>query len=99
MRRVHWTRSTRAAAAMIAAIVAGSSCTENLPSGPNTFTGVTLSIVVLHDTILVGDQSTAQARATDANGHVIQNLGFAWATSDGTILGLTQPAGSADSAG
>ena len=71
MKGAPWTRRTRAAAATIAAIVVGSSCTENLPNGPVTFSGVTLSIVVPHDTLLVGDVSTAQARATDAAGNVI----------------------------
>ena len=63
------------------------SCTENLPTGPDNF-GVQLSIVVPHDTLVVGDSSVAQARATDGSGHQIQSLSFVWGSADSATLGL-----------
>jgi hypothetical protein len=65
-----------------------SSCSEGLPSGPETFASTTLRIVVAHDTIVVGDSSTAQAEARDAAGGLIQGLSFTWASSDPTVVGL-----------
>ncbi|HEY9228359.1 MAG TPA: hypothetical protein VIP11_17005, partial [Gemmatimonadaceae bacterium] len=63
------------------------SCDENLPSGPNNFNaGVT--IVVPRDTIVVGDSITAQAKATDASGRVIQDLKYNWTSADTNILGF-----------
>ena len=63
------------------------SCTENLPSGPATF-GARIQIVLSHDTLVVGDSSTAQAQAIDSQGHVIQSLSFNWRSGDSTLLGL-----------
>src|SRR5207247_9873943 len=63
------------------------SCTENLPSGPGTF-GARIQIVLSHDTLVVGDSSTAQAQAIDSQGHAIQSLSFTWRAADSTLLGL-----------
>ena len=73
-----------------AAVFVGSSCTENLPSGPTTF-AASIRIVVPHDTVVVGDSSAAQAQALDTDGHAIQGLTFTWATADATILDFATP--------
>src|SRR5262249_21311703 len=67
------------------------SCNENLPSGPNTFAAA-IAIVVPHDTIVVGDTSSAQATATDSEGRQIQNLSFAWSSSDSATVGFAATA-------
>ncbi len=79
-------RVIAAATAMFVAV----SCEENLPSGPETF-AAGLRIRVSSDTLVVGESRTAQAEATDAQGHVIQSLSFGWNSADTTILGLPTP--------
>jgi hypothetical protein len=74
-----------------AAILVGASCTENLPSGPDTF-GATIKILVAHDTIVVGDSSTAQAQALDASGRAIQGLKFNWTSAATPIVDFATPA-------
>ena len=69
----------------------GSSCTENLPSGPDTF-GASIKILVPRDTIVVGDSSAAQAQALDTQGHAIQGLKFTWTSAAPTILDFATPA-------
>jgi len=81
-------RALRAALFAVGGIAIASSCTENLPSGPNTFPA-TLAIVVPHDTIVIGDSSSAQATATDGAGRQIQNLTFGWTSTDSTIVGFS----------
>jgi hypothetical protein len=56
---------------VIASLFTALSCSENLPNGPNTF-AATIKIVVPHDTLVVGDSSSAQAIATDGAGRTIQ---------------------------
>ena len=74
-----------------AAILVGASCTENLPNGPDTF-GATIKILVAHDTIVVGDSSTAQAQTLDASGRVIQALKYTWTSAAPTIVDFATPA-------
>jgi hypothetical protein len=74
-----------------AALLVGSSCTENLPSGPDTF-GASIKILVAHDTVVVGDSSAAQAQALDTQGHAIQGLKFNWTSAAPTILDFATPA-------
>src|SRR5690348_8013677 len=69
------------------ALVAAVACTENLPTGPSSFSAQ-LSIVLAHDTLVVGDSSVAQARATDGNGRQISSLSFTWSSADSATLGL-----------
>lgn len=85
MRRRHF--HIRRAWTLWSALVAVVSCTENLPTGPDNF-GVQLAIVVPRDTMVVGDSSVAQARATDNGGHQIQSLSFVWASADSATVGL-----------
>lgn len=95
-------RNFRVFLGIVAAVVAGTSCNENLPSGPNTFSA-RLTIVAAHDTTVVGDATNLTAQATDANGHLIQDLKYTWASADTTILGVatatTVPPATGDSAG
>jgi hypothetical protein len=92
----------RMAAGVIAALAIGTSCNENLPSGPGTFSAG-LTIVAAHDTTVVGDATNLSARATDGAGHFIQDLKYTWASADTTILGVataaTVPPATGDSAG
>jgi hypothetical protein len=91
-------RASRIAATVTAAalLFIGVSCSENLPNGPNTFPA-SIKIVVPHDTIVVGDSSVVQAQATDAEGHVIQGLGFTWSSADSATVGFAAvPTGNAD---
>ena len=81
-------RTLRAALFAFSGIAIASSCTENLPSGPNTFPA-TLAIVVPHDTIVIGDSSSAAAKATDGAGRQIQNLTFGWTSTDTSIVGFS----------
>lgn len=83
-----------AALVAVAPLFFALSCTENLPNGPNTF-GATIKITVPHDTLVVGDSSTAQAVATDDNGRAIQSLTFNWTSADNTIVDLVNPAAAA----
>ncbi len=79
-----------------AALLVGSSCTENLPIGPDTF-GATIKILVAHDTVVVGDSSAGQAQALDTQGRAIQGLKFNWTSAAPTILDFATPAsGNAD---
>lgn len=71
----------------VAALFLWVSCNENLPTGPMTFPA-SLAIVVAHDTIVVGDSSSATAKVTDGSGNVIQGLSFAWTSADSTIVGF-----------
>lgn len=97
-------RMTRARIVLgsIAAMIIGATCTENLPSGPNTF-AAHLAIVVPHDTLVVGDPNNLTAQATDASGHLIQGLSYTWTSSDTSVLGVatatTTPPATGDSAG
>ena len=81
------TRRSRLALVLSGLVFFGSSCSENLPNGPNTF-AANLQIVVPRDTIVVGDSSFAQARATDEAGHTIQSLSFTWTSADNNVLGF-----------
>src|SRR5689334_5654157 len=65
-------RTTRRALALSVVGVIGMalSCTENLPSGPDTFSA-SIRLVVPHDTTVVGDSSVAHAIVMDASGRVI----------------------------
>ena len=90
-------QSRRALAVFASLVVVTTSCDENLPSGPATF-GTTLKIVVPHDTVVIGDSSSAQAQAVDAEGHVIQGLTFKWTSADATVLALGNPASNSDDA-
>ncbi|MEP6496127.1 MAG: invasin domain 3-containing protein [bacterium] len=94
------TRASRLGVALAAfgVLSIGLSCTENLPNGPNTFTGASIKIVVPHDTVIVGDSSAVQAQATDAQGHVVQSLKFNWTSADSTIVGFAAPATTDDGA-
>jgi hypothetical protein len=79
-----------------AALFVASSCTENLPSGPDTF-GASIKILVAHDTVVVGDSSAGQAQALDTQGRAIQGLKFTWTSAAPTILDFATPAsGNAD---
>jgi hypothetical protein len=95
-------RSTQVVAGIVAILATGTSCTENLPSGPNTFSA-RLTIVAPHDTTVVGDATNLTAQAIDADGHLIQNLKYTWASADTTVLGVatatTVPPATGDSAG
>lgn len=85
------TRNLRRAWTFWGALVTVVSCTENLPTGPDTF-ATQLSIVLTHDTLVVGDSSVAQAQATDGSGHQVQSLNFAWASADSSTVGLAADA-------
>ncbi|HTE45537.1 MAG TPA: hypothetical protein VK636_09860, partial [Gemmatimonadaceae bacterium] len=89
----HRTLASRTGAALtaFALLSIGLSCTENLPNGPNTFSA-SMKIVVPHDTVIVGDSSSAQAQVTDADGHVVQGLKFDWTSADSTIVGFAAAA-------
>ena len=87
-------RGTTIAVATIACVAITSSCTENLPIGPDTF-AAQVQIVAPHDTIVVGDSSSVSANATDGAGHRILSLKFGWTSADSTIVGFA--ATSADS--
>jgi invasin-like protein len=80
-------RPWRATLMPLAALAVATSCTENLPSGPSTF-AASLAIVVAHDTIIVGDSSSAAATASDTQGRKIQNLAYAWTSSDSATVGF-----------
>ena len=67
------------------------SCSENLPSGPEQFVAQ-LKIAVPHDTLVVGDSSTAQAQAFDEAGFAVSGLTFDWASASNAILGLAAAA-------
>lgn len=88
-------RRTRLALPAATLLLSALSCTENLPSGPDTFPA-TIKISVSHDTIVVGDSSVAQAVATDGSGRTIQSLSFAWTSADSTIVGFATPASTPD---
>ena len=89
-------RGTTIAVATIACVAITSSCTENLPIGPDTF-AAQVQIVAPHDTIVVGDSSAVSANATDGAGNRILSLKFGWTSADSTIVGFA--ATSADSDG
>ena len=86
-------RTTRRALALSVVGVIGMalSCTENLPSGPDTFSA-SIRLVVPHDTTVVGDSSVAHAIVMDASGRVIEGLKFNWTSADPNVLGLATPA-------
>ena len=86
-------RLLRPAAVFLAFVAAAmiASCSENLPSGPERFVAQ-LKIVVPHDTLVVGDSSTAQAQAFDEAGFQVSGLTFAWTSANSGILGLPVPA-------
>jgi hypothetical protein len=89
-RRTPFARRARLALSAIAPLFVVLSCSENLPNGPNTF-AVTIKISVPHDTLVVGDSSTAQAVATDGSGNTIQGLTFGWASADSSVVGFAAP--------
>ena len=82
-------RSAFFAAALLVGV--GSSCTENLPTGPDTF-GAAIKILVPRDTIVVGDSSAAQAQALDSQGRAIQGLTFTWTSGTPSVLDFATPA-------
>lgn len=88
-----------AANALSALAIAGlvASCNENLPSGPERFVAQ-LKIAVPHDTLVVGDSSSARAQAFDEAGFQVSGLAFDWATADNSILGVVTPASGSDDA-
>jgi len=86
---------SRVALLAIAPLLFTLSCNENLPSGPDTF-ATAISISVPHDTLVVGDSSTARAVATDAGGRTIQSLTFDWTSADSAIVGFGTPASTPD---
>jgi hypothetical protein len=90
--------SARRVVVLALAGIAALSCTENLPTGPAQFTGGSLSIVLPHDTIVVGDSNTASAQARDASGNFIQGLSFTWTTSDASVVGLSASTATPDAA-
>ena len=79
--------NARRALSLVGTVLLAAGCTENLPSGPATFSAA-IQIIVPHDTVVVGDSSFAQARATDGSGRVIQGLSFNWATANSAVLDL-----------
>ncbi|HTI64741.1 MAG TPA: invasin domain 3-containing protein [Gemmatimonadaceae bacterium] len=96
MRTIRLSRG--ATAGLVSLVIAGLvvSCSENLPSGPEQFVAQ-LKIVVPHDTLIVGDSSTAQAQAFDEAGFQVSGLTFNWASASTAILGLASPSsGTAD---
>lgn len=82
-------RTLRPTAAVLGFAVAGMvvSCSENLPSGPEQFVAQ-LEITVPHDTLVVGDSSTAQAQALDDAGFQVSGLTFTWTSANTGVLGL-----------
>lgn len=88
-------RSLRVVATALAFVGAGLvvSCNENLPSGPERFVAQ-LKIAVPHDTLVVGDSSTAQAQAFDEAGFEVSGLTFGWSSANTAILGLAAGASS-----
>ncbi|MFI5312430.1 MAG: hypothetical protein ACHQQ3_14425 [Gemmatimonadales bacterium] len=76
--------------ALLATVVLAHGCTENLPSGPNTFSA-TLSLVNLPDTLVVADSRVVEAHVTDAAGHLVEGLSFSWALTDTTVAKLGTP--------
>src|SRR4029079_17595066 len=87
---------SRRAVYFAAALLVASSCTENLPSGPDKF-GATIKILVAHDTVVVGDSSAGQAQALDTKGNATQGLKFNGTSAAPTILDFATPAsGNAD---
>jgi hypothetical protein len=80
-------RALRAALVAFGVIAIATSCSEHLPTGPISFSA-TLAIVVPHDTIVIGDTSSAKATATDGQGRQIQKLSFTWASTDTSIVGF-----------
>ena len=79
--------------ATIASVGIVSSCDENLPISPTTFSAQ-LAIVVPHDSIVVGDSSAALAKATDNAGHQILALKFGWTSGDSSVVGFATAADS-----
>jgi len=67
------------------------SCSENLPSGPDTFSA-SIRLVAPHDTVVIGDSTIAHAMVTDASGRVIEGLTFNWASADTNRLTFAVPA-------
>ena len=80
----------RVALIAVASLLAALGCTENLPSGPDSF-AAQLAIVVPRDTLVVGDSSVALAQATDAAGHQILSLTYNWTSADTSVLGFAAP--------
>lgn len=80
-------RARRWSAALlpVATLAFAASCNENLPSGPTNFSA-SVAIVVVHDTLVVGDSSKVQALAKDGTGRTIENLSFNWVSGDPTTV-------------
>lgn len=98
MRTFPMIRATAVASFSLGAAAIIVSCSENLPSGPERFVAQ-LKIEVPHDTLVVGDSSTAQAQAFDEAGFAVSGLMFSWTSADNSILGTAAPSsGSADAA-
>ena len=91
LRPAAWTLSALAIAGIVA------SCNENLPSGPERFVAQ-LKIAVPHDTLVVGDSSSAQAQAFDEAGFQVSGLAFDWTSADNGILALVTPSSGSDDA-
>lgn len=91
MRAIHVTRPAVVALASFVIAMIVVSCSENLPSGPEQFVAQ-LKIAVPHDTLVVGDSSTAQAQALNESGFAVSGLTFTWASANNAILGLAAPA-------
>jgi len=81
-------RGSKVALATIASVAIATSCTENLPVGPTTFSSVQLQVLTPHDTLVVGDSGAVGAQALDGSSRVIQALRFGWTSADTTIVGL-----------
>ena len=76
------------AVSAVASLLLVTSCDENLPFGPDTFSA-SVSIVSQRDTIVVGDSGVMTARAVDAQGRVVQGLTYTWTSADTNIISLS----------
>lgn len=86
-------RGIRGAAIVLgsaACVAIATSCEENLPIGPNTFSA-TVQMVVAHDTVIIGDTSLATAKVTDASGREVLGLKFDWSSADSSVVGFAVP--------
>lgn len=97
MRNLRLIRSAATASAALALAAVVTSCNENLPSGPERFVAQ-LKIAVPHDTLVVGDSSSAQAQAFDEAGFQVTGLAYAWTSADNAVLSVVTPSAGSDDA-
>ncbi len=81
-----------------AAVFIALSCSENLPTGPQTFSA-RLAFSVTSDTVVVGDSDLVEAQAFDAAGNPILSLSYAWSSADSGVVGLATPGNPDSSSG